>query len=65
MCDDGWIPVADRGDDVRTDSRGATYVQVDEPRAYALVRATARAHVLRLSPEAPGVTYYEFLFGAE
>ena len=64
MCDDGWLPEAERGEDVRVDSRGATFVEVDEPRPYAIARGGA-AHVLRLSPAAPGVTYYAFSFGAE
>ena len=64
MCDDGWLPEAERGEDVRVDARGATFVEVDEPRPYAITRGGA-AHVLRLSPAAPGVTYYAFSFGAE
>jgi len=61
MCDDGWLPAAERGEDVSADSRGATYVDVAEPRPYEIVRGGG-AHVLRLSPEAPGVTYYLFVF---
>ena len=64
MCDDGWVPPTERGEDVRTDARGATFVEVSEPRAYALLKGGG-AHVLRLTPEAPGVSYYAFLFGAE
>jgi len=64
MCDDGWVPPAERGDDLQLDPHGGTFVTVDEPRAYALLRGGA-AHVLRLSPEAPGITYYAFLFGDE
>jgi len=64
MCDAGWVPAAERGDDLRVDSRGATYVSVDEPRPYALMRGGG-GHVLRLSPDQPGITYYAFLFGDE
>jgi hypothetical protein len=64
MCDDGWLPAAERGEDVRADARGATFVDVAEARPYALVRSGG-PHVLRLSPEGPGVTYYLFVFGAE
>jgi len=64
MCDDGWLPAVERGDDVHADARGATFVEVSEPRPYAIVRGGG-AHVLRLSPEGPGVTYYLFEFGGE
>lgn len=64
MCDDGWVPAGARGDDVRVDARGATYVDVAEPRSYSLIQRGG-AHVLRLSPERPDITYYAFSFGAE
>ena len=64
MCDDGWLPAAERGGDVRVDARGATFVEVEEPRPYAIVRGGG-AHLLRLSPEAPGVTYYVFSFESD
>jgi hypothetical protein len=62
MCDDGWLPAAERGDDVRVDARDATFIDVREPRLYAVVRGGG-AHVLRFSPEVPGVTCYAFSFG--
>ncbi len=64
MYDDGWVPAEARGDDVRVDARGATYVEVAEPRSYSLIQRGG-AHVLRLSPERPDITYYAFSFGAE
>mgnify|MGYP003694434345 CR=1 FL=1 len=39
----------------------APYVDVTEPRVYAIA-STGRGHVLRVSPDAPGVTLYEFAF---
>ena len=56
---DGWLAESERGEDVRADARGATYVDVVEPRLYAIARGVARA--LKLSPEEPGVTIDSFV----
>lgn len=61
LCDDAWLADTERGGDVRGDSRGATYVDVTEPRLYAIARSQ-RPHVLKLSPDQPGVTFYELSF---
>jgi hypothetical protein len=61
LCDDHWLAENQRGADVQLDARGGTYVNVTEPRAYAIAN-TGRGHVLRVSPDAPGVTLYEFAF---
>jgi hypothetical protein len=61
LCDDQWLAENQRGADVQLDPRGGTYVDVTEPRVYAIA-STGRGHVLRVSPDAPGVTLYEFAF---
>jgi thiol-disulfide isomerase/thioredoxin len=58
-------PVAreDAGSDIRYDAGGASFVEVNAPRAYDLI--TNRhfgAHELRLTPGGPGVGVYDFAF---
>lgn len=60
LCDDAWLPDSLSGDDVRRDSRGASYLEVDEPRLYSVVK-NGGGHVLKLSPEGTGTTFYEFV----
>lgn len=57
----GWLSRKESGADVRFDERGAAFVEVREPRIYAITRAQ-KPHMLRLSPEDPGVTFYSFVF---
>jgi thioredoxin family protein/AhpC/TSA family protein len=59
--DEGWMSEGSRGDDVRVDRRGATYVDVTEPRLYWIARDRG-THVLKLSPEGPGCAIYSFAF---
>ena len=61
--DEHWLTPADAGADVRFDPRGGSYVVLDATRAYALTRGGA--HVLKLSPDAPGMRLYSFTFEAE
>jgi len=55
---DDWLAPGARGDAVREDSRGATFVEVDAPRLYAIARGGAR--MLRLSPDVAGLVFYSF-----
>jgi hypothetical protein len=64
LSDDAWVPEAQRGADIEADTRGATYVEVSETRLYSIARGGGR-HVLKLSPEAPGVTIHELAFVPE
>lgn len=58
LGDEEWLAPGRRGEDVRVDARGATYLDVDAPRLYSLARGPVR--VLKLSPDMPGVTFYCF-----
>lgn len=58
--DEHWLAPADAGADVRFDARGGSYVDLDATRLYALTRGGA--HVLKLSPDAPGTRLYSFTF---
>ncbi len=62
LCDEAWMPDSLRGNDVVGDAHG-TFVDVSEPRLYSLTNG-AGPHVLKLSPESPGVTIYELVFRA-
>lgn len=58
-------PVArrDAGSDLRYDGAGRSYVLVDEPRMYHLVRnAVFGQHTLKLAPAGPGLGLYTFTF---
>jgi len=55
---DGWLAPEARGADVRADLRGATYVDVNAPRLYEIVRGGS--HVLRFSPETAGIVFHSF-----
>jgi hypothetical protein len=62
LRDEKWLGPEELGEDMRLDGRGASYVDVTEPRLYSLCRETAGQHVVKLSPEEPGVTFYAFTF---
>jgi hypothetical protein len=61
LQDERWIPAGEEGGDVRFDERGASYVEVGEPRLYWIARGK---HVLKLSPDVPGTRFHAFLFEA-
>lgn len=58
LRDERWLPAESLGADARLDARGASYVDVSEPRLYAVCRALAGEHVVKLSPETPGLTVH-------
>ena len=57
---DDWLPREALGDDVRLDARGASYLDVTEPRLYSIARGGAQ--VLRLSPDDMGFVIHAFVF---
>ena len=58
LRDDHWLSADALGADARLDGQGASYVEVSEPRLYAVCREQAGEHVVKLSPEAPGLTVH-------
>jgi hypothetical protein len=62
LRDERWLGVDDLGADAQRDGRGASFVLVTEPRLYLLCRERGGGHVVKLSPEAPGVTIHAFTF---
>lgn len=61
LADQKWLAAEECGADVRGDVRGGTYVDVAEPGLYEIVQG-GRAHVLRISPEQPGLAVHAFVF---
>jgi hypothetical protein len=61
LRDENWLPAEALGADARLDGRGDSYVEVDEPRLYAICRERAGEHVVKLSPDAPGVTVHALI----
>ena len=62
LCDERWLTPEEQGADVRLDGRGASYVMVDEARHYALTREAPGSHLIKLSPDVAGATFYTFTF---
>jgi hypothetical protein len=62
LQDEHWIAAADAGPDVRWNESGAAFVEVTETRPYAITRGGR--HVLKLSPEKPGIRFYALTFEA-
>jgi hypothetical protein len=62
LQDEHWIAAAAAGEDVKFDARGAAYVEVHEPRLYWITRGGS--HVLKLSPDVPGMKFHAFSFEA-
>jgi hypothetical protein len=61
LRDEAWLSADALGADARLDSRGASYVEVDEPRLYFVARGGGE-HVLKLSPEVTGLTLHALTF---
>ena len=61
LCDERWLSADALGADARIDGQGASYVDVSEPRLYALCREQAGEHVVKLSPQVPGLTAYALI----
>ncbi len=65
LIDERWIDRELLGQDVQLDSQGASYVTVDAPRRYDLVRSGSGSHVIKISPDAPGLTPHSLDFEGE
>jgi hypothetical protein len=61
LRDEAWLPPDALGGDVRLDARGASYLDVESAGLYFVARG-AGGHVLKLSPEAPGLTLHALTF---
>lgn len=61
LRNEAWLDPASLGDDARLDAHGASYVEIDRPRLYFVARG-AGWHVLKLSPEAAGLTLHALTF---
>jgi hypothetical protein len=60
LRDEKWLDAGSLGTDARLDARGASYVDVDEPRLYSLARGGSE-HVVKLSPDAAGITLHALI----
>jgi thiol-disulfide isomerase/thioredoxin len=57
------VPKEDAGKDLHYDARGASYLTVDQARAYqTIMNAAFGSHELELHPQGPGVGVYDFAF---
>ncbi|MEK7331703.1 MAG: hypothetical protein AAB113_12985, partial [Candidatus Eisenbacteria bacterium] len=61
LRDEKWLPADALGADARLDGRGDSYIEVSEPRLYAVCRERAGEHVVKLSPATPGVTVHALI----
>jgi hypothetical protein len=62
LLDDGWVPGNLAGADLRYDGSGHSYVEVTWPRLYDVVKPDGHRHVVKVSPEEPGLTLHAFVF---
>ena len=60
LHDERWPVARDRDEDIQTDSRGAAFVDVREPRLYWIDRGSGE-RVLKLSPDRAGLTVHAFV----
>ncbi len=60
LHDERWPVPADQDEDIQTDSRGAAFVEVREPRLYWIDRGS-HERVLKLSPDREGLTVHAFV----
>lgn len=59
------IPRKDKGLDIRYDSLGRSYILVDQPKMYSLIKNQSFGqHTLKLAPTAPGFGIYTFTFSS-
>jgi hypothetical protein len=61
LRDESWLPAAALGADAKSDAHGASYVDIEAPGLYFVTRGPG-AHVLKLSPEDPGLTLHALTF---
>ena len=65
LVDEHWLRPEQLGRDARLDSRGASYVLVSAHRLYDLCRSSPGRHVIKISPEVPGLTVHAMSFERE
>jgi thiol-disulfide isomerase/thioredoxin len=61
LSDERWLAPDMLGADARRDGRGASYLEVSEPRLYAVCGERAGEHVVKLSPGEPGLTVHALI----
>jgi hypothetical protein len=61
LRDEAWLDGKTLGEDARRDALGASYVDIEAPGLYFVARG-AGEHVLKLSPESPGLTLHALTF---
>jgi hypothetical protein len=62
LLDGGWVPGNLAGADLHYDGSDHSYVEVTWPRLYDVARSDGHTHVVKLSPENPGLTLHAFVF---
>ena len=62
LRDDAWVAGNVRGRDLEVATDGATFVDVDEPRLLVPIEKDSGWHVLKLSPDIPGVELHALTF---
>lgn len=61
LRDEAWLPADALGPDARLDQRGASYVDIEAPGLYFVTQGPG-GHVLKLSPDVPGLTLHALTF---
>ena len=62
LRDESWVGSGQRGRDLRSDREGATSVEIDEPRLLIPIENDSGWHVLKISPDTPGVVLHALTF---
>jgi hypothetical protein len=62
LRDETWVPRAIAGADLRIDASGASYIEIGEPGLHDAIDGDRGVHVLKLSPEASGLTLHALTF---
>jgi thiol-disulfide isomerase/thioredoxin len=61
--DENFLTPTEKGDDVQLGSNGRSYVMIDQPKLYSLVKNSVYGeHVLKLNIPGPGLEVYSFTF---
>jgi hypothetical protein len=57
------LNIINMGDDVQKDKQGNTFVSVDEPRLFSVLKGNnSELHSLRFTPQSAGVRFYMITF---
>jgi hypothetical protein len=58
------LRIVNIGDDVQKDKQGHTFITVEEPKLYSILkRNNSESHVLKFIPQSSGVSFYVITFG--